>query len=148
MPAYLAKLQEIGSPYYRAWGRLVDEALTDEAREVGFPEQLPLHLRVAPILSSRDEILVAVKSGLLLVRDDLARAARLLGLGLRQGERSYVLKALLAQDPDATIEWLGAEARRWAALHRSAPSELGLIRDFWVRRAELTVELLEARIPV
>lgn len=148
MPVYLAKLQEIGSPFYRAWGTLVGEALIEEAREVGFAEQLPLHLRLAPGLASPEEILVAVRSGILLVRDDLARAARHLGLGLRQGERRYVLKALLAQDRDATVEWLRAEARRWAELHRSMPAELGQIREFWLRRAEVSAELLTgARTP-
>ena len=147
LPVYLAKLHEIGSPFYRAWGRLVGDALVDEARDVGFPEQLPLHLRSAPDLASPDEILVAVKSGMLVVRDDLARAAHSLGLGLRQGERSYVLKALLAQDPDATLRWLGEEAERWVELHRSLPDELGPIRDFWLRRAELSARLLGARTP-
>ena len=147
-PVYLAKLQEIGSPYYRAWGRLVGDALVEEARKVGFPEQLPLHLRVAPNLTSPDEILVAVKSGMLVVRDDLARAARSLGLGLRQGERSYVLKALLEQDPDATLAWLAAEAERWVEVHRSLPGELGPIRDFWLGRAQLSAQLLGARTPV
>ena len=147
LPVYLAKLQEIGSPFYRAWGRLVAGALVEEAREIGFPEQLPLHLRVAPDLSSADEILVAVRSGMLVVRDDLARAARSLGLGLRQGERRYVLEALLAQGPDATLGWLAVEAERWVELHRSMPAELGPIRDFWLGRAELSAQLLGARTP-
>ncbi len=148
VPPYLAKVQEIASPFYRAWGGLVGDALVDEARQLGFPQQLPLHLRTAPHLASPDEILVAVKSGMLVVRDDLARAAWALGLGLRQGERSYVLKALLEQDPDATISWLAAEALRWVELHRSLPDELGPVRDFWIGRAELSAQLLGARTPV
>ena len=148
LPVYLAKLQDIGSPFYRAWGRLVGGALVEEEREIGFPERLPLHLRVAPDLTSRDEVHVAVKSGMLVVRDDLARAARSLGLGLRHGERTYVLKALIAQDPAATLRWLGEEARRWVELHRSMPEELGPIRDFWLGRAELSAHLFGARIPV
>ena len=147
VPVYLAKLREIGSPFYRAWATLVGESLVAEAREVGYPEQLPLHLRAAPDLRSPDEILVAVRSGIILVRDDLARAARSLGLGLRQGERSYVLKALLDQDPDATLRWLGEEAERWVRLHRSMPDQVGPIRMFWLRRAELSAGLLGARTP-
>jgi len=39
--------------------------------------------------------------------------ARDLDLGSRVGERKFVLKALFAQDADATLEWLESEAMRW-----------------------------------
>lgn len=147
LPVYLAKLQEVATPFYRAWGRLVSDALFEEGAEVGFPEHAPLHLRLAPDLTSPDDVLVPVKSGMLLVRDDLARAARSLGLGLRQGERSYVLRALLEQDPVGTLKWIGAEAERWVELHGSMPGELGPIRDFWLGRAALSARQLGAGIP-
>lgn len=148
LPPYLAKLAEIGSPFYRAWGTILGEALIGEAAQLGGPEQLSLHLREAPALTTPDEILVPVRSGMLLVRDDLKRAARLLGLGLRHGERSYVMKALFDQDPAAMLAWVAGEAERWVDIHRATPDDLGMIRDFWVRRAALTAESLAAQIPV
>jgi TorA maturation chaperone TorD len=147
LPPYLAKLAEIGSPSYRAWGGLLGEALAAEVAELGPAEQLPLHLREAPGLISPDEILAPVRSGMLIVRDDLKRAAKQLGLGLRQGERSYVMKALLAQDPSSTLTWLAGQAERWVDIHRSMPDELAVIRDFWVRRAEISATTVGARIP-
>jgi TorA maturation chaperone TorD len=147
LPAYLAKVMEVGSAFYRAWGELLADALLAEAKELGVAEQLPLHLREAPALAAPDDVLVPVRSGMVLVRDDLRRAASLLGLGLRQGERRYVLNALLAQDPAAVLAWLGDEAGRWAGIHRSMPDELAPSRDFWLRRAELSVETIGARTP-
>jgi TorA maturation chaperone TorD len=147
LPPYLAKLAEIGSPFYRAWGAVLLEALVAQASELGPAEQLPLHLREAPRLTSPDEVLAPVKSGIVIVRDDLRRAARQLGLGLRQGERSYVMKALLGQDPGATLTWLAGEAERWADIHRSMPDELAVIRDYWAGRAEFSAELIGARTP-
>lgn len=148
LPPYLAKLAEIASPFYGEWGAVLAEALFVEAAELGRAEQPPLHLREAPALTTTDEILAPVRSGMVIVRDDLWRAAKSLGLGLRQGERTYVMKALLAQDPGATLSWVAGEAERWMAIHRSMPDQLGVIRDFWIRRAELSAETVGAQIPV
>jgi hypothetical protein len=147
LPPYVAKVAEIASPFYRAWGALLGDSLVAEVAELGRAEQLPLHLREAPGLTAPDEILAPVRSGVLIVRDDLKRAARQSGLGLRQGERSYVMKALLAQDPGATLKWLAGEAERWVEMHQSMPDQLAVIREFWVHRAEVTAEMVGARIP-
>lgn len=152
LPPYLAKLNEIASPLYRAWGELLSAALIAEAEELKLSDRLPLHLREAPttLADAADltaGILTPARSGLVLVRDDLARAARRLGLGLRQGERTYVLKALLEQDPAATVDWLADEAKRWVDLHASMPSELGSIREFWLSRSRTTAEMVAAQIP-
>jgi TorA maturation chaperone TorD len=157
LPAYLAKLEETGSPFYVAWGGLLGEALVEEARELGPPDQLPLHLRAAPALpdpqtDGADAFLTAllapVRTGILLVRNDLGRAARELGLGLRTGERAYVLKALLGQDPAATLRWLGDESRRWEKLHASMPEELEPVRAYWLRRARAGAELISSSSPI
>lgn len=147
LPVYLAKLDEIGSPFYRAWGDLLEQTVLMEAQQLEVSERLPVHLRDAPALSTPDEVFAPVKSGMLLVRDDLKDAAHALGLGLRQGERTYVLRALMDQDPTATREWLAAEARRWIQIHQTMPDELGRIRGFWLRRAALSAEMLGAQIP-
>ncbi len=157
MPPYLAKLDDIGSPFYRAWGALLSEALSAEARELGPPDQLPVHLRESKTLPSPQVdgadpflagLLTPVRSGMVLVRDDLRRAALELGLGLRQGERAYVLKALLGQEPAATLRWLADESGRWVRIHRSMPDELEPVRDFWTLRAQASAELTGTLSPI
>lgn len=143
LPPWLAKLDEIAPPAYRAWGRLLGAALGEEARTLGPQERLPLHLRVASPLEPDDllgGLLAPVRSGVVLVRDDLGRAARELGLGVRVAERRYVLRALLAQDAAPTLAWLAAEARRWAGLHAETPGPIG---QFWQERAEAAAALLD-----
>jgi hypothetical protein len=157
LPIYLAKLNEIGSPFYRAWSGLLSDALLSEARTIGAPDELPLHLREAPKLADpaaegADSFMAGLLSpvccGMVLVRDDLARAARELGLGLRQGERTYVLKALLGQEPAATLEWLARDAGRSAEMHASMPDELEPVRGFWSRRAQDSAELIASLSPI
>jgi hypothetical protein len=157
VPPYLAKLDEIGSPFYRAWGALLGEALSAEARELGPPDQLPAHLRESEMLPSPEVdgaepflagLLAPVRSGIVLVRDDLRRAGLELGLGLRQGERAYVLKALLGQEPAATLRWLADESGRWVLIHRSMPAELAPLRDFWTQRAQASAELTAMLSPI
>jgi len=156
LPAYLAKLEEIASPFYRAWSEVLSEALMAEARALGLPDQLPLHLREAPTLPNPESdgaeaflagLLTPVRAGMVLVRDDVARAARELGLGLRQGERAYVLTALLGQEPAATLKWLADEAGRWVRLHASMPDELEPVRGFWTGRAQACAHLITSLSP-
>jgi TorA maturation chaperone TorD len=157
LPAYLAKLAEIGSPFYRAWGELLTEALLAEIQDLGAPDELPLHLRDAPPLADPEAagadsflagLLAPMRSGMLLVRDDLRRAARELGLGLRQGERTYVLKALLGQEPAMTLKWLAEEAGRWVQIHGSMSDELDPVRDFWSLRAQASAKLIRSLSPI
>ena len=157
LPAYLAKLQEIASPFYVAWGDLLREALVEEAQQLGPPDQLSLHLRAGPALQDprtdgADPFLAAllapVSTGMLLVRDDLSRAAHELGLGLRQGERVYVLKALLGQEPAATLKWVANEAARWQGIHESMPEELEPVRGYWRERARAGAELISSLSPI
>jgi TorA maturation chaperone TorD len=144
--AYLAKLAELAPPFYAAWGDLLRDALAAQTTELGTPTVLPLHLREAPALEPPehtgghafvDALLTPVRSGMILTRADLARAARELGLGLRVGERRFVLRSLLGQDARATLDWLAAEAASWAA----RPGH-GLIDAFWQQRAHAAGALL------
>jgi hypothetical protein len=153
LPTYLAKLEEITSPFYKAWGVLLREALMADARAAGQPAQLPLHLRDALALPDPNEegadaflagLVSPVRTGMVLVRDDLSRAARDLGLGLRQGERLYVLKALLGQEPGATLKWLANEAARWRGIHESMPAELEPVRGYWSERARTSEQLISS----
>ncbi len=80
-------------------------------------------------------LLSPVRSGMLLTRADLRAAAAELGLGLRQGERRYALRALLGQDADATLGWLEREAVAWAARHEALEACPAAIGGFWAARA-------------
>jgi TorA maturation chaperone TorD len=155
LPAYLSKLTEIASPFYRRWGETLLDALCEEARATATEEQpqLSLHLRreswwlvdpregeTAGFLQS---LLSPARSGMILVRTDLSRAARTLELGLRVGERKYVLESLLAQDARGVLDWLAREARAWGERHRRMRDTLGETARAWEAKAEASARLLE-----
>ncbi|NIA01635.1 MAG: hypothetical protein GWO83_00645 [Bacteroidia bacterium] len=151
IPAYLEKLQEVASAFYQAWGELLREVLKQEVIELGQQELLPLHLREAPPLLAPEaeggeawlgSLLSPVRSGILLVRNDLVRAGRELQLATRVAERRYALKALLGQDPKATLDWLATEAKAWQDRHRRWHDLSGPVADFWAQRAATTAERL------
>ncbi|MCP4202410.1 MAG: hypothetical protein GY769_10820 [bacterium] len=155
LPVYLEKVGESGSDFYRKWSELLSAALVEEAAlpSPQLPGGLPLHLREAPPFGELDDaggdeflqaITTPVRTGMILVRSDLERCGRDLGLGLRKGERRYALKSLLGQAPRETLEWLAAEADRWADRHRARNEALAPISSFWRRRAEGTATLLRA----
>ncbi|HVT16111.1 MAG TPA: molecular chaperone TorD family protein [Thermoanaerobaculia bacterium] len=154
LPVFLLKLDQIAGSadaFYGKWAALLREALQEEVEALGGPSQLPAHLRDAPSLAAPQtegldsflqSLLSPVRSGIVLVRADLARAARDLGLGLRLGERRLALRSLLEQETAATLSWLAIEATSWATrhlpeIHLAAPLAL-----FWRSRAETTACLL------
>lgn len=139
MPPYLATLRRLATPFYLAWADLCATVLAELARDLGPPVRLPLALRAAPAFSSApadlDELLATllapVRTGCVLVRDDLERAAAELGLGVRAGERRFALRSLLAQDPAGVLGWLASEARAQAAALTTLPP----ITAWWTARA-------------
>lgn len=168
VPALLDRVREEGDAYYRGWADLLRDLLAEERDALTVDRSaLPVHLAEAPGLPdprtdrggeaddqgaggegpSGEEFLRAVlspvRSGMLLTRRDLARGAEALGLGMRQGERLYILKALLAQDAAATLGWLAGEARDQARRHRDDPMWDTSIKTFWEGRAEAAARLLE-----
>jgi hypothetical protein len=151
LPVYLDKLEGVAPPFYRAWGRTLRAALDAEAEELGRQDALPLHLREAAALadpreSSADEflktLLAPARSGLILLRDDIARAARDLGAGVRAGERLFALRSLLGQDAAGALSRLASEADAWVALHRRRRDAHGPVADWWADRAASTAALL------
>jgi TorA maturation chaperone TorD len=152
LPVYLDKLGEIAQGFYRVWGELLIEALVAEAKALGEQEErLPLHLRDAPGLFDprTDEVgdflqslLTPVRSGMILVRSDLNKAARRLGLGLRLGERKYILKALFSQDAVRVLDWLAEEATRWSERHGLRCESLGAVAKVWEEKARASAALL------
>ena len=150
----LARAVELGAGPLRVWAGLVADVLAAELTDRGAPEVLPPALREAPPLSEPSEasaadwtaeLLAPVRTGLVLARADLARAARELDLGARVGERAFSLRALLDQDAAAVLGWLGREARRQA-------EDLGMVErtggpgvaGWWRRRLEGTAGRLDA----
>jgi TorA maturation chaperone TorD len=143
-PPYLAKLEDVAPPFYSAWARLLRDTLAAEAASLGPLPAPPLAHREAPVLEPPSEVggaafleqlLAPVRTGVILLRDDLSSIARDLGLGTRVAERRYVLEALLAQDAAGTLRSLAAHADRWAVRHESG---------FWSDRAASAASLLSA----
>lgn len=148
---YLARLAQIAPPFYRAWADLLEEAVRREVGELGPADALPLHLREAPLLPDpREEgletfvqgLLAPVRSGMVVTRADLARAARQMDLGLRMGERRFILKSLFAQDAARMLAWLKEEALWWAEWHHEQEATLGEVATFWAGRAGAAAALL------
>ncbi|HEX8852208.1 MAG TPA: hypothetical protein VF754_01905, partial [Pyrinomonadaceae bacterium] len=151
LPVYLEKLGRVAPPFYRRWGALLANALDEETRHLSGGETLPLQLRdqIAPAdprEASAEEfmqsLLAPARSGMILVRSDLLRAARSLSLGARIGERRFVLRSLFAQDARATLSWLAAEAEDAAARHAKMRAPFGLIARAWQQRAQRAAALL------
>lgn len=151
LPVFVAKLQRQASPFYGCLGEILTRALESEVALLGTPPELPLHLREAPAMvdprtASSEDFLAAllspVRSGMILTRDDLTRAARQLDMGRRIGERRFVLRALLGQDPAAILSWLAEEARAQGEEWRSLDIRAGNIVVFWMERAAASAALL------
>jgi TorA maturation chaperone TorD len=141
-PPYLAKVDAVASPFFSAWAALLRDALAVEAAALGPLATAPLAHREAPCLEAPGEaggaafleqLLAPVRTGVILVRDDLVSIGHGLGLGVRVAERRFVLEALLAQDAVGTLGALAAIARDWAERHES---------EFWSGRAATAAALL------
>jgi TorA maturation chaperone TorD len=143
-PPYLAKVEDVGSPFYRTWAAVLREALAAEAASLGPLPTAPLAHRAAPQLelpsvvgaaAFLEQLLAPIRTGTILVQDDLVSIAGELGLGVRIAERRYVLEALLAQDAAGALGALAARAQAWAVRHES---------EFWSGRAAAAAALLDA----
>ncbi|HYO63216.1 MAG TPA: molecular chaperone TorD family protein [Pyrinomonadaceae bacterium] len=139
--------------FYQRWAELLGRALREEATRVGPQETLSAHLRAAPPVADprvhgADEflqtLLAPARSGLILTRADLARAARRLDLPARAGERKFILKSLLSQDPAALLGWLKHEADHAAERHRREHVWLGPVARAWEQKARAASTLLHS----
>ena len=153
LPSYLDAVTDLPVPGLAAWARLTQRAIAAEssARLAAqlTAEQLPLALREAPAGVSTDGSLsdlaaaltTPVRSGMILTRHRLALGAGHAGVGHRIGERRFALRAMLEQDPAATLSWLGDEARRWELRH-SDREKGDAASQWWAARAARTARLL------
>jgi TorA maturation chaperone TorD len=151
LPVYLDKLEQVAPPFYRSWGRTLRAALDAEAESLGAQDALPLHLREAagladPRQTSSEEflktLLAPARTGVILLRDDIARAARDLDAGVRAGERLFALRSLMGQDAAGALGRLAAEADAWGNLHRRRLDAHGRVAGWWAERADSTAALL------
>ncbi|HEX6197639.1 MAG TPA: molecular chaperone TorD family protein [Jiangellaceae bacterium] len=149
--AYTSAMSAVGPPAYAAWSELLREALLAETAAVsdaGGSTPLPIHLRDQPGNADRrdviDELLAPARTGFILTRADLARAARQHGLGVRLGDRRLMLRSLMEQDPPGTLRWLADHARSWAARSRTDETVAGPIAAYWTARAAQTAERLDS----
>lgn len=149
VPGYLDATSD--DPSAGPWAALARAALTREAALSPGAPILPLALRVAPEpidpADSYEELLdsltVPVRTGFVLTPRDVVQAARLLGMGLRRGERRFALKAMLEQDATLTLGWLASHARAWVARHGRRPSVLSDPGPWWAARAAHSAEVLD-----
>jgi hypothetical protein len=149
LPGYLDAVSGLGVPALTAWARLTRTAIAAEAGAHHGTGRLPLALRSAPGPLEADDglsgvagaLVTPVRSGIVLTRHCLAAGAGQAGVGYRIGERRFALRAMLEQDPAATLTWLSRECGRWARRHaRRAPSDA--VTRWWAGRAARTERLL------
>ncbi|MBI1759562.1 MAG: molecular chaperone TorD family protein [Actinobacteria bacterium] len=143
LPAYTTAVSGSDSVFYGDWAALLGQVLAGEVAELDPPATPAQHLRAVPELPGPDAetkdlvraTLTPVRSGLVLSRRDLLRGAHTGGLGLRVGERAFMLRAMLDQDAVVTFGWLATEADRWAARHQDDVDLLGAVAIHWRDRA-------------
>lgn len=161
VPPYLSAVQAVGSPFYKRWAGLLSEMLGKMLASSGLGQESQSgsgygthsHLGSVPSLEHPSKsggadflsgLLAPARSGLILSRTDLARAARDLSLGSRVGERRFQLKALFSQDARSTLVWLQAEAVRWTNWHAEESWAPAQCRDHWISRSADARDLLES----
>lgn len=161
LPAYLDRVGELAPGPYACWAALLRDVLEEEAELLGGPGAVAAHLRdTAPLglgVSRRagagepagagdnrapepamglDGLFAPARTGVIITRRDLWDAAWSTGLGVRLGERRFILETLLGQDPEGVLLRLAELAERQVAAHRTAPAALAAAREPWARRAE------------
>lgn len=149
---YLASFDYCGDPFYRAWATMLGEVmdhLEAAVPAVSGQDSLPAALRTAASLPDPDEagrdsfvaaLLAPVRSGIVIVRDDLVRLGRETGLACRTGERRYALTSFLTQAPVVALTWLAGHARAWRG--RTEGRGPAKIAEWWTERAQRTESLL------
>jgi hypothetical protein len=149
VPAYTSAVESLGLDGFTVWARLLRRALAadvaDAAGAVG--KQAPVALRDAPPplhtpdspAAVLDAIVAPIRCGFILTRQRLAAAAATIGVGFRLGERRFALKAMLEQDPTATLTCLAEEADHWAGLHSNGMTDTS---RWWAARAAYSAESL------
>ena len=147
---------DAASPHQR-WATLLWDSLVEVAGVVPVPATAHTGGLAPSLLAAPDglvdprtgspedflaSLLAPVRLGAILTRDDLRLAARELDLAARVGERRYVLRTLLQQDPAAVLGWLAAHCRTARARTARWPDATAALRGFWMDRATTAADLL------
>jgi Nitrate reductase delta subunit len=149
LPGYLDAVTDLAVPGLTSWADLARRVLAAEASGVPPCPRQPLALREAPSGAEPpagphdviELVTTPVRSGLILTRRRLAEGAARAGVGFRIGERRFALRAMLEQDPRASLAWLAREADRWQQRHRDrAPGDQ--VTAWWAARAARTAQVL------
>lgn len=148
-PLFCHAVGRVGDETHAAWANLLLDVLLDETARGSEPVALASHLRDAPVLDGEpeslaelvDEACTPVLTGVVLTRLDIARGARNLGLGLRVGERRYMLRALMEQDAGGTLLWLAGEASSWELWYAGLERRAGPCGPYWAARARVSADL-------
>jgi hypothetical protein len=145
LPAYLDAVADLAVPPLTTWTDLVRRAIAADYHTQPPCPRRPLALREAPPPADPGDLVelltIPVRSGVILTRRRLAEGAGRAGVGFRIGERRFALRAMLEQDPRATVAWLADEAGRWQQRHHDrVPGDQ--VTAWWAARAARTAQVL------
>jgi len=132
------------------WAKVLRAVLAAEEARTPPPSELPLALREGPGLPDDDAasrewtqaLMAPVRSGMILTRADLARGARQIGVGVRLGERAFILRSMLEQDAYGVMGWIASEATVWIDVHETASTGRREVARWWAARARHTATVL------
>ena len=148
VPAYTSAVESLGLDGFTVWARLLRRALAADIAHAGTVDEKPaLALRDAPPPlhtpdsppALLDAIVAPIRCGFIVTRHRLAVAADTIGVGYRLGERRFALKAMLEQDPAATLAWLADEANHWVGIHNNRTDTTS---RWWAARAACSARSL------
>lgn len=151
-PGYLVAVHSLGVRPLGRWAQVTLCALRAELEDAEPNLLLPLAMRAAPeplsahgtVDEALDAIVTPARTGVLLTQRDLHEGARLAGVGFRRGERRFALRAMMQQDPLATLTWLLKHARFWVDVHERSGDDP--TTRWWQERARHTVRTLEGML--
>jgi len=151
LPVYLKAVEAHASAFYGAWAGMLADTLRQAAQRTDYAAASNPHLACVSCLPDPrkaggeiflEGLLTPAQCGLVLSRQDLIDAARALGLGSRIGERRYQLRALLSQDAERVLAWLGTESGHWADWHSNESWAPAPARTHWLARSSHTRDLI------
>lgn len=154
VPAYAAAVAAAGRGHHADWAALLTETLLSEAAVLDAPRLPSAHLASVPGLPEPEDgvaeyvraVLTPARSGIVLTRADLLRCARYVGLGVRIGERAFVLRHLLQADALGVLGYIEAQADEWARRHALLAEAVEVPARHWSTRARATSTAARRRI--
>jgi hypothetical protein len=153
LPLWIERAIERTDGPLRRWAELLFQTMTALASALGPPSTLPAALACAPTGLSAEEVrgeglaaalLAPVRTGVIVLREDLRHLAGDLDLGLRAGERRFAMQSLLEQDRAGTLTWMAQFIAGQASRTDRWPAAWAPVMGFWSNRARESAALLDA----